>query len=130
MCVVMRMTGSLQHDAAATTLTLFESQQSSTSSRLKNIIDALAAQTGAFQISLCANFSCNSLAIVFGDKSHRLLAHFLNRDGVLSKIFLQANEDNGYASAQSLGFLNPLHQQQVSLKIPPLSAVRDLIPYA
>jgi hypothetical protein len=99
---------SLQHDTAATALTLFESQQSSTGSRLENIVDTLATQAGAFQISLCANFSRDRLSIVFRDESHRLLAHFLNRNGVFSKILLQANENDGNAGAQSLSFFNPL----------------------
>lgn len=46
MCIGVRMV--LQDHTAATTLALFESQQSSTSSCLENIVDALAAQTGAF----------------------------------------------------------------------------------
>jgi hypothetical protein len=64
MRVGLRTAGPLQHDTATAALALFESQQSGTSSRLKNIVDALAAQTGAFQISLCANFSRDSLSIM------------------------------------------------------------------
>jgi hypothetical protein len=107
-CVGLCAAGSLQHDTAAAALTLFEGQQSSTSSRFENIVDTLAAQAGAFQISLCANFSRDRLSIVFRDESHRLLAHFLNRNGVFSKILLQPNEDDRNTSAQSLSFFNPL----------------------
>lgn len=48
---------------------------------------------------------------MLGDKSQRLLAHFLNRNGVFSEILLQTNKNDGNTSAQSLSFLNPLCEQ-------------------
>lgn len=127
MCIGVRMV--LQDHTAATTFALFECQQSSTSSCLENIVNALAAQTGAFEISLCANFSCDRLAVMLGDESQRLLAHFLDRNGVFSKILLQTNKNDRNTSAQSLSFLNPLCEQQVSLELPSPSAA-GLIPCA
>jgi hypothetical protein len=104
----------LQHNAATAALALLKGQQSSTSGSLKYVVDAFAAQAGAFKISLRANFPSNCLSIMFRHKTHRLLAHFLDRDGVLSKIFLKTNENNGNAGAQAGGFLNPLHEKHVS----------------
>lgn len=84
----------LQHDTAATALTLLKGQEGGASGSLKDIIDALAAQARTFQIPLGVNLAADSLAVVLGNESQRLLAHLLDRDRVFSEVLLQTDEDN------------------------------------
>jgi hypothetical protein len=110
--------GASQNDTAATSLALFKGQKSRTGRGLEYIVDAFSAQAGAFQISLGANIPGNGLALVFGDESHRLLAHLLDRDGVFAQILLQADEDDGDAGAQSGGLFDPLLNKRSVSDVP------------
>lgn len=113
----VRNRGCSQDDAAATALALFERQESGPGCSFKHIIHALAAQARTLQISLGADVSCDGLAVVLRDESHRLFAHLLDSDRVFSQVLLQADEDDGDASAQSGRFLDPLYRVTRQLRV-------------
>lgn len=97
-----------QNDAAAASLALLKGQQGGASGGLEDIVDALAAQTGAFEVFPGSNFLGGGIALLVCDKAHRLLSHFLNRYGILAEILLQSDEDDGDAFAESSNLFHPL----------------------
>jgi hypothetical protein len=88
----------LQDNTAATTLGLFKCQECCSSRSFEYVVNALAAQTRAFEISLGIDLSGSHLAVMWCHESKRLFPHLLNRNRVFSKILLEAHEDNGNAS--------------------------------
>lgn len=89
----------LEHNTAPAALALLKLQQRCPRGRLEHIVDALAAQAGAFEVALGANLAGSALSIVCGDEALRLAAHFFDRDGVFAEILLEADEDDGDAGA-------------------------------
>lgn len=98
----------LQNDTATGSLPLLECKKGSSGGGFKHIVDALSAQTGAFQISLGADFSGNAFAVVSCNKSLGLLAHLFNGNRIISQILFQPNEDGGYTFAKTGSLFDPL----------------------
>lgn len=107
----------LQNDTAAGVFPLLKCEEGSSGSRFEHIVDALPAQTRAFEISLGSDLSSDALAVVCSDESQRLFAHLLDGDRVIAQIFLQSNKDDGYTFAKASSFLDPLEwQRHISIK--------------
>lgn len=98
----------LQNDTAAGSLPLLECKKGSSGGGFKHIVDALSAQTGAFQISLGSDFSGYAFAIVSCNKSLGFLAHLFNGNRIIPQILFQPNEDDGYTFAKTRGLFDPL----------------------
>lgn len=101
-----------QQDAAASTLAFIEGQEGSTCGSLEDVVDAIATQAGALEISLGTRLSSNNLGVVRRNEAKRLLPHLLDRNRVFSEVLLQPDEDNGNASAKTGGLFDPLYRRR------------------
>lgn len=98
----------LQNNTATGGFPFLECKKGSSGGGFKHIVDALSAQTRAFQISLGSDFSGNAFAIVGSNESLRFLAHLFNGNRIIPQILFQPNENGGYTFAKTVGLLDPL----------------------
>lgn len=97
-----------QNNTTAAAFSLLKSQQGRPRSCFKDIVHALAAQTGAFKVFFGANLSGSRLAVMLGYEALGLLAHFFDGDWILTQILFETNKYDWYVGAFFSCFLNPL----------------------
>lgn len=83
-------------------------EQTGASSHLKDIINTLASQSRAFQISSSPNPAGNGFSLLRAYKWGASSSHFLNSTSVRSQILLQAHKQYWNIRAQFVYFFNPL----------------------
>lgn len=107
-CGYVRIVKSLENHAAGA-FPLVKSQQRRSGGGLEDVVDTFTRQRRAFEVFAGSNL-CSGLVAFFGcHESERLLAHFLDSQGIFAEVFLQTDEDDRHTWASFLCFFDPLY---------------------
>lgn len=86
---------------------LVDSEQGSSRGGFEHIVDAITSQAAALEVFPRANLLFHVLACFPRDEFLAAFSHLLLCDGVVTQIFLQADQDDGYARTALGGLVGP-----------------------
>ena len=97
----------LQNDTAPSGLSFLVCNQCGSSGGLENVVDTLTRQARALEVFPRADFIFHVFASFSAHKFKTLLSLLFLGYGVIAKILLQANEDDGHTGTPFTGFFSP-----------------------